>query len=414
MSALQLYKNSSQEAFQSEKCNVLAEDVSLPAMVLKNEAIEGNIKWMQSFAEQAGVKLAPHGKTTMCPSLFKRQLEAGAWGMTLATAFQVKVAYEHGVKRVLMANQLVGKQNILSMIQLLKKDSEFEFYCLVDHIDNVEAIFKACRDQDLLRPFQVLIEVAPKCGRAGLRERKEILALAQAMQKYQDRVKLVGIECYEGVIHGENAVEKVKTFLTEVSEITVELEEKNLFHSEKLLLTGGGTVFFDLVSDSLPKSKLKRDFEVLIRPGCYLSHDSGIYDDFQNELLERSQLACSIDSNLTSAIEVLAYVQSNPEPGLAILNIGKRDVSFDSGLPVPKSLYTVKEKELTHVNSDWSLVDLNDQHAFLSYPKEAKVCIGDIVVLSVSHPCLTFDKWQSILMVNKQYDVIENLQTFFG
>ena len=89
------------------------EDVSLPAAVLYADRIEHNLKWMQAFVAEYGVKLAPHGKTTMAPQLFRRQLEAGAWGITLATAHQVRAAYRGGVHRVLIANQLVGKRNMV-------------------------------------------------------------------------------------------------------------------------------------------------------------------------------------------------------------------------------------------------------------------------------------------------------------
>src|ERR1700758_4679243 len=110
--------------------NLLNEDVSLPAAVLYADRVEHNLKWMQAFVAEYGVKLAPHGKTTMAPQLFRRQLETGAWGITLATAQQTRVAYEHGVRRVLMANQLVGKQNMAIISQLIADDT-FEYFCLL-------------------------------------------------------------------------------------------------------------------------------------------------------------------------------------------------------------------------------------------------------------------------------------------
>ena len=89
--------------------------------------------------------------------------------------------------------------------------------------------------------------------------------------------------------------------------ITESLDRKALLPKDQCLLSGGGTVFFDLVSKFLPKTQTSSELQVLIRPGCYLSHDSGIYDEFQNELLERSELARSVEGELTSAIEVLTH-----------------------------------------------------------------------------------------------------------
>src|SRR5215468_12098774 len=111
--------------------NLLREDLSLPTAVLYEDKLQHNLRWMQSVASAYCAKLAPHGKTTMAPKLFARQLQAGAWGITLATAHQTRVAYEHGVSRVLMANQLVGRQN-METIARLQKDPQFEFFCLVD------------------------------------------------------------------------------------------------------------------------------------------------------------------------------------------------------------------------------------------------------------------------------------------
>ena len=60
----------------------LLADVSLPAAVIHEPALAHNLAWMQRFAEAHGAYLAPHGKTTMAPALFQRQLDAGAWGIT--------------------------------------------------------------------------------------------------------------------------------------------------------------------------------------------------------------------------------------------------------------------------------------------------------------------------------------------
>ena len=111
--------------------NLLREDLALPTAVLYQDKLAHNLEWMRGFIAAYGLHLAPHGKTTMAPRLFEMQLRAGAWGITLATAHQTLVAYAHGVRRVLMANQLIGKQNMAVVARLLE-DPEFDFYCLVD------------------------------------------------------------------------------------------------------------------------------------------------------------------------------------------------------------------------------------------------------------------------------------------
>ena len=120
-----------------QRWNLLQQDLSLPTAVLYEDRLAHNLAWMQQFIEAYGMKLAPHGKTTMAPRLFQRQLQSGAWGMTLATAQQTRVAHQYGVRRVLMANQLVGKQN-MEIVASLVRDKNFEYYCLVDSVDEAE------------------------------------------------------------------------------------------------------------------------------------------------------------------------------------------------------------------------------------------------------------------------------------
>jgi D-serine deaminase-like pyridoxal phosphate-dependent protein len=184
----------------------LLRDVSLPALVLHREALEHNIRWMQAFVSNSGAELAPHGKTSMTPALFRRQLEAGAWGITLATAVQTRAAYAHGVRRVLMANQLVGTPNMALIAELLA-DGHFDFYCMVDHPDNVADLgaFFASRGVRL----KVMIEYGVVGGRCGCRSEQEVLELARAIQA-QPALALCGIEGYEGVIHGDQAISGIR------------------------------------------------------------------------------------------------------------------------------------------------------------------------------------------------------------
>src|SRR5258707_183048 len=119
--------------------NLLKEDISLPCAVLYRDKVRHNLEWMKQFIGAYGLQLAPHGKTTMAPRLFQMQLDAGAWGITLATAHQTHVAWRHGVQRVLMANELVGKQN-MAVVSKLLEDPGFTYYCLVDSAEQVEQL----------------------------------------------------------------------------------------------------------------------------------------------------------------------------------------------------------------------------------------------------------------------------------
>lgn len=138
--------------------NVLREDLLLPLAVLKENALTHNGHWMRAFLEQSGAVIAPHGKTTMSPQLFERQIADGAWAITVATPHQLQVARAFGFQRIVLANQLVGRQAIRYLLDELRRDPAFEFYCLVDSPANVAQLAQCADAEKLDRPLLLLIE----------------------------------------------------------------------------------------------------------------------------------------------------------------------------------------------------------------------------------------------------------------
>jgi D-serine dehydratase len=389
----------------------LLRDVSLPALVLHREALEHNIRWMQAFASNSGAELAPHGKTSMTPALFRRQLEVGAWGITLATAVQTRAAYAHGVRRVLMANQLVGTPNMALIAELLA-DEHFDFYCMVDHPDNVADLgaFFASRGVRL----KVMIEYGVVGGRCGCRSEQEVLELARAIQA-QPALALCGIEGYEGVIHGDQAISGIRAFAASLVRLAVHLQDDGLFAIDQPIITASGSAWYDLIAESFEAQNAQGRFLSVLRPGSYVAHDHGIYKDAQCCVLDRRS---DLHEGLRPALEVWAHVQSLPEPGLAVIALGKRDVAYDAGLPLPLRRYRVGG----NVSADASAGDdmsackvtaVMDQHAFLTVAPGVELRVGDIMSFGTSHPCLTFDKWRMGLLVDEHLQVIESLETCF-
>ncbi len=385
----------------------LLRDVSLPALVMHRAALEHNIRWMQDFVTRSGAVLAPHGKTSMAPALFRRQLEQGAWGLILATAVQTRTAYAGGVRRVLMANQLVGRPN-MALIAELQTDPAFEFYCLVDHPDNVAALgeFFAERGQRL----NVMIEYGVVGGRCGCRSEQEVLALAAAI-KAQPALALTGIEGYEGVIHGEQAVSGIRDFAASLVRLALQLQQDGAFALDTPIITASGSAWYDLIAEAFAAEAASGRFLSVLRPGSYVVHDHGIYKDAQCCVLDRRG---DLHEGLRPALEVWAHVQSLPEPGLAIIALGKRDVAYDAGLPMPLIRYRegVVPAEGDDI-SDCRVTAVMDQHAFMTIAPGVQLRIGDIISFGTSHPCLTFDKWRSGCLVDEQFNVLESIEIQF-
>ncbi|MBB5466437.1 D-serine dehydratase [Paraburkholderia sp. Clong3] len=389
--------------------NLLAEDVSLPAAVLYADRVEHNLKWMQAFVAEYGVKLAPHGKTTMAPQLFRRQLETGAWGITLATAHQVRAAYHGGVSRILMANQLVGRHNMMMIAELLS-DPDFEFFCLVDSAEGVEQLGEFFTS--VKKPLQVLLELGVPGGRTGVRDEAQRNAVLDAIARYPDVLKLAGVELYEGVLKEEP---EVRAFLQGAVAVTRELVEQGRFARSPAVLSGAGSAWYDVVAEEFAQATQSGKVEVVLRPGCYLTHDVGIYRKAQTDIFKRNPVAKKMGEGLLPALQLWAYVQSIPEPDRAIIGLGKRDSAFDAGMPEPARHYRPGQQAPRDIaaSEGWEIFGLMDQHAYLRIPAGADLKVGDMIAFDISHPCLTFDKWKQVLVVDPQYRVKEVIETFF-
>jgi len=397
--------------------NVLREDLPLPLAVLKRSAIEHNGRWMRAFLAMSGAAIAPHGKTTMSPQLFDRQLADGAWAITVATVHQLQVARAFGHRRIVLANQLVGRQAIRTVLDELKRDPAFDFYALADSVEGVELLAAAARDAAVGRPLQLLLEGGYQGGRTGARDRDTALATARAVKAAAPFLALRGVEGFEGLFAGADPAEvqgKVEGFLDFLVGLAKDCAREDLFAAGPVILSAGGSAFYDLVVERFGAAGLDRDTTVLTRSGCYLTHDSAMYRRFFDELRRRSPSVERLGPGPRAALEVWAYVQSRPEPEKAILTMGKRDVSPDEP-PVPLAWFRPGAATLapSPLAGGHVVTGLNDQHCHMTLPATSPLAVGDMVAFGVSHPCLTFDKWQLIPLVDDDYTVVDGIRTFF-
>jgi len=387
--------------------NLLREDLSLPTAVLYQDRLIHNLKWMQEFITAYGVRLAPHGKTTMAPRLFKMQLETGAWGITLATAHQALVAYAHGVRRVLMANELIGKEN-MAMVSRMLRDPGFEYWCLVDSAEQVEQLGVCFSGQ--VQHLHVLIELGVMGGRAGVRNDDQLRQVVAALRRWRDTISLDGVELYEGVLDDEASI---RAFVRRSVGVARMLADEDQFQRTPFLLSGAGSAWYDLVAEEFSSAGFGVSVEIVLRPGCYLTHDVGSYRRAQQRILEHNPIAKRMSSGLIPALHVWAYVLSIPEDEKAIVGLGRRDAAFDSGLPAPALRYRPGDAMPKPALAHWETTKLMDQHAFLKIAPGDNIRVGDMIGFDICHPCLTFDKWRVLPIVDSRFDVVDAIQTFF-
>jgi len=391
--------------------NVLREDLPLPLMVLKRSALDHNAAVFGAYLKDNNLSLAPHGKTTMAPQIFAEQLANGAWGITAATANQVQVMRAYGVQRIILANQLVGRANTLAIAHQINADPTFDFLCFIDSVAQLENMAGHLGETRLDHPIRFLIEVGVPGGRTGVRNAAEAVALSNAIASADpEKFRFAGLATFEGVAPGlDKSTQPVAELADTMLDIARALPKAHYAGLTEFVLSGGGSSYFDIIADRFTTLTLDVPVRVLLRSGCYVTNDSGGYRDAQDAA--RHDPHRHWKSELKPALEAWSYVQSLPEPGLAFLTMGKRDIPYDAGLPKPFKLYRPGVGFLDVGQCE--IFATNDQHAYVRLGPGADWQVGDMIASGISHPCTAFDKWRFLPVVNDEYDVIDGVLTFF-
>lgn len=383
-----------------------------PLAVLRQSALAHNLAWLQAFAAERGLDLAPHGKTTMSPGLFRRQLEAGAWGITFATVFQLAVGVAAGVRTALVANQVQQPADLAGLARLLARHAGLRVAFLVDSVEQLRQVEAWRATQRQAPTFEVLLELGVPGGRSGVRAHDDALALARALHA-SPAVRLVGVECYEGLgVSGDDATDRanVQGLGDRLQALARAVDAEGLFESDEVIVSAGGSALFDLIAPHL-KPTLGRPVRGILRSGCYVTHDHGHYQRLVAAVVQR----CGCSTGLQGALEVWTAVQSTPEPGLALLTGGRRDMGNDMAMPRPLALVRAGSWNALADDDTWAVKGLNDQHAHLRFPAGAGLQprVGDTVVLGISHPCTTFDKWHWMPVVDDAHRVVDAVTMHF-
>ncbi|MFG3386896.1 amino acid deaminase [Streptomyces rochei] len=390
-----------------QRRNLFTGGFTTPVLALSAERLEHNLRLMETYSARHGLAFAPHGKTSMAPQLFQRQIEHGAWGITLAVPHQVRVARAFGVQRVFLANELVDAAALRWISSELDADPDFRFVCYVDSVRGVELMDAALTGAGASRPVDVVVELAAGEGaRTGVRTEAQCAAVADAVAGART-LRLAGVAGYEGEVPDADT-EKVRAWLRRLVALAVDFDRAGRFDGlEEIVVSAGGSAWFDAVADvfaevpdlSLPVLKL-------LRSGAYVSHDDGHYRELTpfNRVPE--------EGALEPAFRLWSQVVSRPSPGQAFTNAGKRDAAYDLHLPFAQVVRPADggpERPATGIE----VTGLSDQHAWLRTTEEADLEVGDWLGAGLSHPCTSFDKWQLIPVAEADGTVVDYIRTFF-
>lgn len=380
-------------------------DLVPPVLVLRERALAHNIALMAAYCAIHGVDHAPHGKTTMAPQLWRRQLDAGAWGISAATVAQARVMVAAGVLRVMIANE-VTDPSAIRWISAQLHDSDVEIVCSVDSPRAVELLAEGLGGSP--RGLPVLVELGHRGGRTGCRTADDAIEVARRVSSERHLV-MAGATGFEGTICGHRAatcLSEVGAFLDELASLLERLRADGLVETEEAWVSAGGSTFFDLVVDGLGPSGRVAD-TILLRSGRYVAHDAGV-DGLASPFADQAAAR-----RFRPAIEAWGSVLSRPEEDLVIVNLGRRDVPSDRELPVP---FLLRRRSGESVDISGSLIveKLNDQHAFCRVVAPGvPIEPGDRVACGVSHACTAFDKWRVLPLIDDDDRVVEGIATYF-
>jgi D-serine deaminase-like pyridoxal phosphate-dependent protein len=339
----------------------------------------------------------------MAPQLFHRQIEHGAWGITLAVPHQVRVARAFGIQRVFLANELVDAPALGWIAAELAADPDFRFVCYVDSVHGVELMDAAL--QGCARPVDVVVELGAGDGaRTGVRTEAEARAVAEAVARTRT-LRLVGVAGYEGEVPQADP-ERVRSYLRRLVALAADLDGTGLLKdAEEIVVSAGGSAWFDAVAEVFAEiPELSLPVLKLLRSGAYVSHDDGHY----RRLTPFTRVP--EEGALEPAFRLWAQVVSRPTPEQAFANAGKRDAAYDLDLPTAQ---VVRRNGAERPADGITVTGLSDQHAWLRTEPGADVRVGDWIGLGLSHPCTSFDKWQLIPVAEADGTVVEYIRTFF-
>ncbi|MFF0851568.1 amino acid deaminase [Streptomyces sp. NPDC003280] len=387
----------------AQRRNLFTGGFTTPVLALSAERLEHNLALMETYAERHGLAFAPHGKTSMAPRLFQRQIEHGAWGITLAVPHQVWVARAFGVERIFLANELVDPAALRRVADELAADPDFRFVCYVDSVRGVGLMDAALRGA--ARPVDVVVELAAGEGaRTGVRTESECAAVADAVAAVPT-LRLVGVAGYEGEVPRADTA-RVTAYLRRLTALAAGFDKSGRFAGvDEIVVSAGGSAWFDAVADVFAEIPgLSAPVLKLLRSGAYVSHDDGHY----RRLTPFARVPQ--EGALEPAFRLWAQVVSRPSPEQAFANAGKRDAAHDLDLPEAQ---VVRRDGAERPADGVTVTGLSDQHAWLRTTGEADLEVGDWVGFGLSHPCTSFDKWQLIPLAEADGTVVDYIRTFF-
>lgn len=299
------------------------DQVDTPALLLDLDAFEHNLAHLAESVRGTGVRVRPHAKSHKCPDIALRQIAHGAVGVCCQKVSEAEALVNGGVSDVMIANEVVGASKLAKLCALAKRA---RISVCVDDAGNLADLGKAAATAGA--EVNVLVEVNVGANRCGVEPGEPALALARAIASTPS-LRFAGIHAYHGgAQHLRTPQQRREAIAQAVSTVraTLDLLEKNGLRAQ--IVTGAGTGTYLLEAASRVYNE--------IQPGSYVFMDA----DYGRNLGDDGAPV----HDFRQSLYILATVMSHTLPARAIVDVGLKAHSVDSGMPlvfgVPGATYS--------------------------------------------------------------------------
>ncbi|HEX7064279.1 MAG TPA: alanine racemase [Bacillales bacterium] len=331
-----------------------------PAVVIDHSKLTANIEQMAEKIKATKVNLRPHIKTHKLPWIAKKQLEAGAVGITSAKVTEARVMADHGIKDIFIAYPLVTEQKIEAAIDL---NNRIRLIVAADSLKGAELLSLAAGRNNT--KFEIRLEVDTGLRRTGI-PYDQAVELAKQIDNLPN-LRLTGIYTFRGpVLNGQSTL-NVQEAGREEGQIMVALAEQ---------IRAEGISIRDVSVGSTQTSAYAAEVPGVteVRPGTYVFYDA-----------MQEQYGCCTEEEC--AATVLATVVSRPSKDLAIIDGGSKTFATDvqpTSSPIKLEGFG---KVVGHPNVTFK--DMKEEHGIFHIEGESDLQIGDVVEIIPNHICST-------------------------
>ena len=337
-------------------------DVDTPALLLDLDAFEHNLTQLSQSLRGFDVRVRPHAKSHKCPAIALRQIAHGAVGVCCQKVSEAEAMVNGGVGDVMIANEVAGASKLARLAALARTA---KISVCVDDIANVAELDQAARAAGI--ELTVLVEVNVGANRCGVEPGEAALALASAITK-ADALRFGGIHAYHGAAqHLRTPQERGEAIAQAVAKVqqTLTLLERNALHAD--IVTGAGTGTYLLESASRVYNE--------IQPGSYVFMDA----DYGRNLGDDGQPVQAFRQSLF----ILATVMSQPVATRAVVDVGLKAHSVDSGMPTVPDIAGAR------------YLRASDEHGVIELTGAGKLRRGQKVRLIPGHcdPTVNLNDW---------------------